>query len=209
MQTPTFHPVEQNSEEWLQLRTGRIGGSSIGKIMANYGKVFGQPAKDLAVKIALEQITGNRTENGYSNAHMERGHEQEPVARMLYEETYFCDVFPGGYFSSGDMVGVSPDGLVYDDGLIEIKSVIDTVHFSTIKRGRFDPSYQWQLYFNLMVTGREWIDFVSFCSDFPEGKKLFVDRVTKNESEEQFDMIRKRVEEFMVMVSEAREVITA
>lgn len=203
---PLFLDVEQNTDEWMNLRVGRIGGSSIGKIMANYGKSMGQPAKDLAVKIALEQITGRKTDGGYSNGHMERGHEQEPVARMLYEETYFCEVANGGYFISGEDIGVSPDGIV-DDGIIEIKSVIDTVHYATVKRNKFDPSYQWQLYFNLLVTGKKWIDFVSFCADFPEGKRLFVDRVYPEQCSDYFSMIKSRLEEFRSAVEEAKTVI--
>ena len=110
-----WHDVDQNSDEWMALRVGRVGGSSIGKIMANYGKAFGQPAQDLAVRIALEQTTGVKSVGGFSNSHTERGHEQEPVARMLYEEWTFSDVALGGYCAIGDDIGVSPDGLVGDE----------------------------------------------------------------------------------------------
>jgi len=103
-----WHDIPQNTPEWLQMRVGKIGGSSIGKIMACYGKAFGDPAHDLAVKVAIEQITGKSQESGYTNEHMERGHEQEPIARMMYEEHYFVDVTNGGFFENGD-IGVSPD----------------------------------------------------------------------------------------------------
>ena len=105
-----WHDVDQNSDEWMALRVGRVGGSSIGRIMANYGKAFGQPAQDLAVRIALEQITGVKSVGGFSNSHTDRGHEQEPVARMLYEAWTFSDVALGGYYAIGDDIGVSPDG---------------------------------------------------------------------------------------------------
>lgn len=205
----TFHQVEQNTEEWEQLRVGRVGGSSIAKIMANYGKAFGQPAKDLAIRIAIEQLTGIKNDSGYSNGHMERGHEQEPVARALYEDMYFCEVDGGGYFSLGEDEGVSPDGLVYDDGLIEIKSVIETVHFANIKRGCVDPSYAWQVYNELRITGREWNDFVSFCATFPEGKRLFVYRVYAKDCAEKFEMINSRMCEFRELVDQAKQTILA
>lgn len=205
----TFHDVQQNTPEWEALRVGRVGGSSIGKIMANYGKAFGQPALDLAVRIANEQITGESSDCGYSNKHMERGHEQEPVARSMYEEECFCDVSNGGFFSIGESIGVSPDGLVYEDGLIEIKSVIDTVHFANKKRNSFDPSYKWQLFFNLKVTGRSWIDFVSYCSSFPEGKRLYIHRTYSKEIQEQFDMIDSRLEQFWKVVEESKQTIMA
>lgn len=192
--------IDQNTDEWFALRVGRIGGSSIGTIMANFGKAFGQPAHDLAVRIALEKIRGISYESTYSNAHMERGHEQEPVARVLYEDTMFCEVGGGGYFIVDDDIGVSPDGLVYDDGLIEIKSVIETTHFKTIKRMGPDPKYSWQLCFNLKCSGRSWIDFVEFCATFPEGKKLFIFRQHKEDLSEEFTMIDARMTEFKDLV---------
>lgn len=201
-----WHDVQQNTDDWLLLRCGKVGGSSIGKIMANYGKAFGQPAKDLAVKIAIEQITGKPIESNYSNEHMERGHEQEPIARAMYEQENFCSVGNGGFFDDG-LCGVSPDGTVDDDGIIEIKSVISHVQYATIKRDSFDPKYKWQLYFNLKVTGREWIDYVSYCSQFPEGKRLFIKSVEKTSCVEQFEMIDKRLSEFAVLVEDCKKTI--
>ena len=196
-----FFDIEQNTEAWLDLRVGNIGGSSIGTIMANFGKPFGDPAHKLAVNIAIERITGKRLGDNYMNEHMQRGHEQEPIARALYEQTNFCEVANGGYFLDGHN-GVSPDGLVYDDGMIEIKSVIAPVHFKTISRDKFDPSYKWQLFFNLKTAGREWIDFVSFCSEFPEGKRLFEDRVYKDGCTETFKMIDERLAEFEDLITD-------
>jgi hypothetical protein len=200
--------IEQNTDEWLELRAGKVGGSSIGKIMANYGKAFGDPAKRLAVQIALEQITGKPQGESYTNDHMARGHEQEPVARALYEDWFFCDVTNGGFFDNG-LTGVSPDGLIQADGLIEIKSVIAPVHFATVKRGSFDPAYKWQLLFNLKESGRDWIDYVSYCADFPEGKRLFVYRVPVDNNGEFFDMIDTRLAEFFELVEENKKIIEA
>lgn len=198
--------IEQNTDEWMALRAGKVGGSSIGTIMANFGKAFGNPAHDLAVKLALEQITGQPHGNGYTNVHMERGHEQEPIARSLYEETNFCEVANGGFFDNGD-TGVSLDGLVDHDGSIEIKSVIAKVHYATVARNSFDPSYKWQLFFNLQQSGRDWIDFVSFCAEFPEGKRLFQHRIYREECGEKFAMIDDRMKSFRSLVKEKRNVI--
>lgn len=198
--------IEQNTDEWMQLRVGKTGGSSIGKIMANYGKAFGDPAKKLAVNVALGRITGKSNEENYTNAHMQRGHEQEPIARALYESTYFTDVTNGGFYDAGN-IGVSPDGLVGSGGIIEIKSVIATTHFATVSRGRYDPSYKWQLYLNLKVSGRDWIDYVSFCSEFPEGKRLFVQRLYSSDSSEEFKMIDDRMEQFERLVDTNTDII--
>lgn len=201
----TFHNIDQNTDEWLDLRIGKITGSSCSKMMASYGKAFGEPAKKAAVTIAIEKMTGKRSANeSYSNAQMQRGHDQEPVARMLYENEYFVDIGNGGFFDCGDF-GCSPDGLVYEDGLIEIKSVLSSVHYANIKRGGIDPAYQWQIYFNLLKTERQWIDFVSYCADFPDASKLYVHRVKREDCQEKFDMIEKRSVQFFKLVEEIKD----
>ena len=206
METFSFHDVEQNSDDWFQLRAGRLTSSKLGTIMANFGKAFGEPAKKYAVTIAIEQITGKPIASTYTNEHMERGHEQEPIARMLYEDENFCEVSNGGFFGS-DFVGCSPDGLVYDNGAIEIKSVIVPVHFANIKRQNVDPAYKWQCIGNLKFTGRDWLDFVSFCQDFPESRQLFVKRLNKEDYEKELNMIDERIAEFEALVEESKTLI--
>jgi hypothetical protein len=127
VETFKFYDVAQNEDEWFALRAGRLTSSKLGTIMANYGKAFGEPAKKYAVNIAIEQITGKPIASTYTNEHMERGHEQEPVARMLYEEENFTEITNGGFFGS-EFIGCSPDGLEGNNGVIEIKSVIAPVH---------------------------------------------------------------------------------
>lgn len=202
----TFHDVEQNTDDWYQMRAGKLTSSKLGTVMANLGKAFGEPAKKYAVNIAIEQITGKPVKSDYSNPHMERGHEQEPLARMLYEEETFCDVNNGGFYGS-DFIGCSPDGLVSEDGLIEIKSVISSVHFANVKRQNVDPAYKWQCIGNLKFSGREWIDFVSFCADFPEDSQLFVWRLNKKDLSEEFKLIDSRINEFKSLVESTKTLI--
>ena len=201
-----WHDVEQNSEEWIEMRGGLITGSKLGTVMANYGKAFSDTAKKYAVNIAIEQITGKAISSGYSNAHMERGHEQEPIARMLYEQERFCDVTNGGFFENGE-VGLSLDGLVGDDGAIEIKSVIASTHYATIKRQKVDPAYKWQVFGNLMLSARDWIDFVSYCADFPEDKQLFTHRTNRGDCAAEFDMIDIRIKEFLLLIIDTKQII--
>jgi hypothetical protein len=268
-----FVDVEQNTDEWFELRAGRLTSSKLGVIMAGIGdmnaliasnleievhrgsavhadidkafdegvipvskrttlykkvdanikkgvaktdkELLGKEKKSLAftavaqqyaVNIAVEQITGKPISSNYSNTHMERGHEQEPIARMLYEEETFCEVSNGGFFSS-DFVGCSPDGLVFDCGAIEIKSVISSVHYANVKRQDLDPAYRWQCLGNLMFTGRDWLDFVSYCADFPEDKQLFIHRIRKANCEKEFAMIKSRIEEFEALVASTKLVI--
>jgi len=201
-----FIDVEQNSDEWFELRAGKLTSSNLPKIMANYGKAFGKPAKDYAVNVATEQLTGVPISSSYSNAHMERGHEQEPIARQLYELETFSTVTNGGFFDLGN-IGCSPDGLVDDDGVIEIKSVIPHVHVANMKRQAVDPAYYWQCVGNLLFTGREWIDFVSYCSAMPEQSQLFTHRLYAKDLASEFEQIKTRVSEFMKQVGEYKNII--
>ena len=203
---PNFIDIDQNSDEWFDLRAGKLTGSAAGKIMANYGKAFGNPAHALAVQVALEQITGNTISSNYTNAHMDRGHEQEPIARAEYERTYFCDVLNGGFFDN-DKTGVSVDGRVLPDGIVEIKSHIPSVHFVNVKRGEFNPDYKWQYYFNLKETGAEWIDTISFCADFPDGNRICVYRIWAKDSGEEFEQIDIRSKQFFELVEDKKVVI--
>ena len=198
-----WHDVEQNGEEWDALRLGKATTSNFGLIMANDGKAFGEPAKRYALQLALEQIKGCKSEFGFSNEHMERGHEQEPIARMLYEEMNFVDVDNGGFFDH-ETYGDSPDGLVGQDGLVEIKSVIAATHYSTLTRGSFDPAYRWQLVGHLDCSGRDWVDFISYCSDFPDGKQLIVYRLTAAECETEIARLRARRKDFLELVADTK-----
>ncbi|HBN6005465.1 TPA: YqaJ viral recombinase family protein [Enterobacter cloacae] len=198
-----WHDVEQNGEEWDALRLGKATASNFGLIMANEGKAFGEPAKRYALQLALEQIKGCKSEFGFSNEHMERGHEQETIARMLYEEMNFVDVDNGGFFDH-ETYGDSPDGLVGQDGLVEIKSVIAATHYSTLTRSSFDPAYRWQLVGHLDCSGRDWVDFISYCSDFPDGKQLIVYRLTAAECETEIARLRARRKDFLELVADTK-----
>lgn len=196
-----FHDVAQNTDEWMALRLGKVTCSNFGCFMANYGAAFGEPAKKYALQIALEIDTGRKAEYSFSNEHTERGHEQEPVARMLYEQEYFTDVSNGGFFDCGDY-GDSPDGLVNEDGVVEIKSVIAPTHYATLRRGSFDPAYRWQLVGHLDCTGRDWVDFISYCADFREDRQLIVHRLHREDCLEEIERLNERRTEFLALVRE-------
>lgn len=204
-----FHDVEQNSDEWFDLRKGKMTTSKFGVFMANYGKEFGEPAKKYAFRIAKEQVTGERVEEStYTNVHMENGHIYEPVARDCYEYETFNEVSNGGFcqHSKYSDVGGSPDGLVLrDNGGIEIKSVIDWTQRNTIKRGTFDPSYKWQILGNIWLCDLDWLDFISYGYTYTESKKLFIHRVTRDEYQEQINMIKPRLNDFQELIENEKK----
>jgi len=183
-----FVNVRQNTEEWFQLRLGKITSSNFDKIMANEGKAFGQPAIEYAEKVALEIVTGERDESSsFKNGYMERGNDLEPVAKELYEIERFCEVSNGGFnISDCEKFGDSPDGNVGKNGCIEIKSVIPKTQWKRIKKGGIDLSYKWQIQGHLLLGKKEWCDFVSYCPEMPENKRLHIERVYPDE-----DMIKR------------------
>ena len=196
-----FHDVEQNSDAWLALRIGKATGSNFGTFMAKDGGAFGEPAKKYALQIALELDTGRKAEYSFGNEHTERGHEQEPLAKMLYEEENFIDVGNGGFFDWGTY-GDSPDGLVGDDGVLEIKSVTAAVHYATLMRKDYDPAYRWQLVGHIDCTQRAWVDFASFCAEFREGRQLIVHRLYRDECVTELERLRQRRADFLGLVQD-------
>lgn len=194
-----WHDVPQNTEAWQALRLGKATASNFGCIMANDGAAFGEPAKKYALQLALELATGRKAEFSFSTDHMERGHEQEPVARMLYEDAEFVSVTNGGFFDCGDY-GDSPDGRVGSKGLIEIKSVTAAVHYATLKRGSFDPAYRWQLVGHLDCADCDWVDFISFCSEFPDASQLIVYRSDRDDFKEELKRLAERRAKFLELV---------
>ena len=194
-----FYDIKQNTEEWLDLRAGKVTSSKMATIMAKFGKEFGDPAKAYAQHIALERVLGERVEtNSYKSSAMQRGHDLEDDARDAYEMQKFADVKNGGFWAD-DKKGDSPDGLI-KNGVIEIKSVEPTAHWKRLKKGGFDTAYQWQIHFHIWCTDSQFCDFISYCPEFPEEKQLYIHRVERDE-----DAIMKmkiRIAQFEQLVEE-------
>ena len=166
------HDVPQGSDEWLALRAGLITASEMNSVMAR-----GQGKTRLAYMYRLigERMTGEPTDS-FSNKHTERGHEQEPVARELYEIETGNVVRETGFITNHD-IGYSPDGIVGDDGLIEIKSKLPHLQAEVLDSGKVPASHIKQCQCGLWVTERQWLDFISYCPGMP----LFIQRVERDE----------------------------
>lgn len=195
----TFIDVPQNTIEWENARIGKVTASNFAAIMANEGKAFGDPAKRYALQVALEIVTGRKAEYSFRSTDTDRGHEMEPLARSLYEEQTFTEIGNGGFFDCGRF-GASPDGLVGKDGVIEIKSVIASVHEANILRGSIDPTYRWQMVGELDCSGREWLDFISYCSDFPEWKQIYTFRMFRKDLADEIERLAARRADFVTLV---------
>jgi len=159
----------QGSEEWHAARCGIVTASVVGKLLTPTLAVANNAgSRGVALTLAAERITGHVDET-YSGPDMWRGHEDEPFAREVYSE-HHAPVTEVGLIVrefKGFKIGYSPDGLVGEQGLIEIKSRLQKVHLQTILEDRIPTENVAQLQAGLLVSGRAWIDYVSFCGGMP------------------------------------------
>lgn len=201
--TLTIHPqMTQRSEEWFAQRCGMVTASAIGRnLMTPTGKVANNDtSRAFVATMAAERVTGH-VEQTFTNDDMWRGIEMEPIARDLYSELHAPAVEVGFMvrdFGDGRL-GYSPDGLVGDDGLIEIKAPRQKGHLTTILADAVPSYYMAQCQAGLLVSGREWLDFISYCAGMP----MFVKRVHPDPKWQ--DALTEAVRTFELAVTEAVE----
>lgn len=167
----------QRSTEWLDARLGHLTASRMNDafdLLAKGGE--GQKRKNYRLELIAERLTGQRADFFESYA-MRFGTEQEPSARSAYEAETGDLVQEVGFIKHPwiDWAGASPDGLV-DDGLIEIKCPTSTTHITYLLEDKVPDQYKNQMMWQMLCTGREWCDFVSFDPRMPEGLQLMIKR---------------------------------
>ena len=185
------HNHEQGSEEWLESRLGRPTASNFSKLITPTGKASSS-ADAYINELIAQKITGEIPEF-YKNAAMERGNELEPAAKALYEFTRDVEVVEVGLCLHDELeCGASPDGLVNDDGGIEIKCPLPHTHIGYLKDGKVPTKYIPQIQGCLWITEREWWDFMSY---HPSMEDLIV-RVYRDEAyiKKMADVVSRTVE---------------
>jgi len=175
--------MEQGSTEWLQARCGSLGASQINEALATTKSGWGASRENLKNRIIAERLTGIPAET-LKNAAMEWGTAQEDNARKAYEAHtgVFVDEMGIAYHPVLKHTHASPDGLVGDDGLIEIKCPNTTTHIETLKAKKAPSKYINQMMWQIRCTDRQWCDFVSFDPRLPSHLQLFVTRVERDEA---------------------------
>jgi hypothetical protein len=201
--------LEQGSPEWLKMRIGCCTGSRVKDVVkrlqkASNGKKAGDYAQcreDYMREIVIERLTG-RAADHYVTPYMEAGTANEPDARIEYELQTTDSVMPVGIamHSRINWFAASPDALVGDDGLLEIKCLTSSNHLDILLTGQIPTEYMPQMLAEMSCTGRKWVDFVAYDPLMPPNLQLFVSRFHRNE--EHIAMMEQEVEQFLAEAAE-------
>jgi len=172
--------MEQRTEEWFKARLGIPTASAYAAVRA--GKDTATRQEYLA-KLVVERLTGRKFES-YTSPAMQTGIDREPAARAAYESAAEVLVQEVGFFRHDTIpTGGSPDGLVGDSGMIEIKcpSLGTHLKYLELSEGRAPAQYVPQIQGLLWLTDREWCDFISYNPEFPERLHLAIRRIYRDE----------------------------
>jgi putative phage-type endonuclease len=170
--------MEQRSTEWFAVRLGKVTASRVADVIAKTKTGYSTSRDNYMAQLVCERMTGTQAES-YNNAAMQWGTDQEPLARAAYEAVADVLVDEIGFVVHPTIVnaGASPDGLVGDVGLIEIKCPNTATHIDTVLTDKVPSKYITQMQWQMACTQRKWCDFVSFDPRMPEGLQLFIQRV--------------------------------
>jgi putative phage-type endonuclease len=173
--------MEQRTPEWHAARLGRVTASRVADIVAKTKTGYGTGRANYMAELICERLTGTQGAF-YSNAAIQWGVEKEPDARAAYEEAVGMFVVEVGFIPHNtiSMAGASPDGLVGDGGLVEIKCPNTATHIDTLLSGFVPNKYINQMQWQMACTGRQWCDFVSFDPRMPEGMQIWIKRVDRD-----------------------------
>lgn len=174
--------MEQRTDAWFQARLGKVTASRVADVMAKTRSGYGASRKNYMMELLCQRLTGI-IDQGFTNAAMIRGTELEPVARSMYEVEHDVIVYETGLVDHPRIrnLAASPDGLVRDDGLVEIKCPNTAQHVDFLRTGQIDERYQLQMLLQMDCTDRAWCDFVSFDDRLPEELSIKVVRFHRDE----------------------------
>jgi putative phage-type endonuclease len=191
--------IEQGTPEWHMQRLGKVTASRIADVLAKVKTGEAVTREDYRTELVVQRLT-NKPSETFTNPAMEWGVLQEPMARITYEEktSVFVEQVSFVEHPTIEWFGCSPDGLVGEDGLLEIKCPSSKNHIKYLLGGKPPAKYVPQMQCQMAVTGRKWCDFVSYDPRLPEDLQLFVVRLERDVSfimsmEEEVDKFLKEV----------------
>lgn len=173
--------IIQGTEAWFALRLGKITASRVADVVAKTKTGYSASRANYLAELLCERLTGTSAP-GFTNDAMRWGTDQEPYARAAYEAHRGVSVYEVGFVEHPEiaMTGASPDGLVADDGLVEIKCPNTATHLDTLLGGEIAGKYVTQMQWQMACTGRAWCDFASFDPRLPDAMRLHVTRVHRD-----------------------------
>ncbi len=174
--------IDQRTEGWHLMRLGKVTGSRVADVLAKTKSGYSTSRKNYMMELLCQRLTGVREESFNSQA-MQRGTDLEPIARSHYEAQTGVMVIESSFVFHQSIAafGASPDGLVGDDGLIEIKCPNTAQHVDFMMTKKPDGKYITQMQAQMSCTGRKWCDFVSFDDRMPERHQLAFVRVMRDD----------------------------
>jgi putative phage-type endonuclease len=198
----------QGTDEWKAERLGKVTASRIYDITARIKSGgFSSQRKAYATQLAIEKIS-NQPYTFQQSLAMQHGTATEPLARDAYRSTIFEEVVEVGFIDHPFILnaGASPDGLVGDDGLVEIKCPESHTHIGYLLEGVIPEKYAAQMQWQMACTGRKWCDFVSFDPRCPENLQIFIKRLPRDEvfiacTEEMIKTFLKEVDQLVDQLS--------
>lgn len=195
--------MDQRTPEWFAARLGKATASRIADVMAKTKVGYAASRENYLMELALERITNTQAPS-FTNAAMQWGVDTEPAARAAYEAATGNFVTEVGMVDhpSIPMSGASPDGLVGDDGLIEIKCPESKQHLKNLSTRKPDSKYIFQMQWQMACTGRKWCDFVSYDPRFPHHLQLLIVRMERDK-----DLIAEIEKEVLFFLNEVTEMV--
>lgn len=197
-----MHSFDQRTAEWFAARAGKATASKIADIMATTKSGYAASRANYAAQLICERLTGE-VEPAFCSPAMAWGTEKEPEAREAYRIYNLCEVTEIGFVDHPTipMSGASPDGLVGDDGLVEIKAPNTATHIETLRTGAVPGKYVKQMLWQMACTGRRWCDFASYDPRMPDEMRLIVIRLHR--CDETIAAMEAEVSKFLAEVDEA------
>lgn len=190
-----IHNFEQRTDEWYAIRKGKMTASNAETIIAN-----GKGLETYIYNLMAEYYSSAEKEN-YINADMQRGIDLEPEAKIEFQFYTGLDIKEVGCVELNEYILASPDGLIGDDGLIEIKCPNDSIYFKLLLSNNIKPEYIAQMQMQMYVTDRQYCYFVSYNPNFE--KSLYIKKI--NRDEEMIDKLKKGLERGTQLIKEIKE----
>jgi putative phage-type endonuclease len=178
-----MNEIIQGSPEWFEVRCGKVTASRVADVVAKTKTGWGASRANYAAELIAERLTGTASE-GFTSSAMQWGTDNEPAARAAYQFEMNMRVGLVGFVIHPTIAdsGASPDGLVGDDGLVEIKCPNTATHIDTLIKKAVPAKYVTQMQWQMACTGRHWCDFVSYDPRLPEPMQIFIQRVLRDDT---------------------------